>query len=168
MTNNSYEQYEGLVMGQAWKFHRDTGIDLDELKSEAMAIFARILDRFEGDAKAFSTYLYRALRNGLIDFCKKWKRCCAPAEEINWDLLPTREANPYQIMRFKDAIANLSEEGQEVVDILLSSPAEILVLSGSESPKAVRGAIYRHLRHKRGWSEPRIFSTFREIKGVLK
>lgn len=80
---------------------------------------------------------------------------------------PHHDLNPRRLLIWKETVENLSSEAREVVSILLSTPTEILGIVGTESPKAIRGAIYKYL-WAHGWRWHRIWGAFREIKEVLK
>lgn len=80
---------------------------------------------------------------------------------------PSHNLNPRRLLIWKETIENLSDEARQIVNILLTSPTEILKIMGTEPAKAVRGAIYKHLWAK-GWKWRKIWDSFREIREALR
>ena len=172
-----YCDHEGTVHEVVGKFHKSTGIPYDDLLAEAMYKFVRATQGWDPDGDAgFNHYLYRVLENGLRDFIRKNRRIVTlPPPEDGQDGIVERDAlvqqhtewHPQIALRGKDLVDSLSHEAQQVARILLTAPAEILELVGTESPREVRGRIVEHLREQ-DWSWPSIWRAFKELKEKLR
>jgi DNA-directed RNA polymerase specialized sigma24 family protein len=170
------EDYIGMMKRLAYSFHSTTGLPFDELLSSAFLAFAHCRQTYDPNKAAFSTYLYHAAKTRMIDFCHSAYHI--NLEDPNMKRQPsspylyeaamalshqTNHQDPEYLCMFKDSLKNMSEEAQQVCEMIFESPAEFLAQS---KPKLSRGVVYRKLREK-GWSWSKIWNSFREIKSTL-
>lgn len=161
-----YNDYHKMICDRAWSFHSSTGIEFDELISVSNYLFMKAFNSWDKSKSSFSTYLFICLNNGLIMFIKKNSNL-VELEDAHLIESPYREHYPDIALMAKDALNELSEEARFVVNILLSTPAEILSIIGTEPPKMIRGKIRDHLKEQ-GWASPAIWRVFKEIKSFVK
>jgi DNA-directed RNA polymerase specialized sigma subunit len=64
-----------LVRKIAWSFYHSTGIEWNELFSEAALAYCEAINTYETSKNTkISSYLWYCMKNRLINFCKKEKR----------------------------------------------------------------------------------------------
>lgn len=76
------EEYTKLIYKLAWSFHRSTGIEFEELVSQATLLAVEAKHNYDPSRSAFSTFMYTAVRNGLITFVKSEKQGNVSIEDI--------------------------------------------------------------------------------------
>lgn len=156
---NDVLEYEGVIKRWVFLYASTSDVPVEELEAEGRMIFVRASERHDETSSEFVSYLWVCLKNGLMKFVVR-NTAFAEYEE------PYHDLNPRRLLIWREMLENFSEEAKEVAGILLSSPVEILGIAGTESPRAVRGAIYRHL-NKKGWGWRKIYGVFNEIREVL-
>lgn len=161
-----YKEYENLLKKICHQF-KYSGIEFDDLFSIANETYTSALKEFEESRKIkFSTMLYTYTKNAIINEIRHNKR---RKNEIKVENLThfSNSDNPEKKIIFINNLKHLSKEAHEVVQFILSSPSEILKIAGINTPKKMRGFIYKKLK-KQKWPERKIFQTFAEIKEALK
>ena len=150
-----------LVRKIAWSFHRTTGIEFDDLFSEACIAYLQAEEQFIANGKGKkTTFLYQAMRNHL-----SWKYGTNKSvQEIQPDdfFEPSYPRTPLDDVEFKDQIEHLPKEARTICSMILSSPDEYTELAINE----VRGVLRQQLREK-GWTWSQIWKGFREVKMFL-
>lgn len=163
-----YEENKNIIFRKAHSFNKTTGHDLNELISEGHVLFMKAVDTYNEKNKKFSTWLWTILTNGLIRFIKKTD---IPNDVCNPDIEQFNlrsEFDPSMKLMFKDTLLNMSDDAKDIISILLSTPTEILDLTGGESARAIRGKIRKHLWAKPDWTWNQIWDAFTEIKVMLR
>lgn len=149
--------------------------------SESNRLFMRAFEKWDKE-RPFSTFLFRVLTNGLIDFVRKTDVPLSverlrielgvpstPDDDQDRDVsertyLPDdKTIHPADSLHRKELLDGLSSDAKYIVRLLLEGPAEFIDILGSEPPKIIRGAIKNHLRDC-GWKWADIWASFREIK----
>jgi hypothetical protein len=153
-----------LLASLAWKFSEKTGIDFEDLLSEAIKSYLRVLNfaKYNGSVK-FTTYLYTACRNHLSSFVMLQRRqfpCCQFDDDII--KIPADIPSVERQYEFKEALENLSPLAKEIVELIFSNP----VLFSGSSRKAAKKEIKKKAL-QRGYSIKDIKSAFSEIKTVV-
>lgn len=138
----------------AHSFHKTTGLDSDELYSEAVLMYLEIKRKIpDTSKKRIHPYIYRCIYNHLIDVCKKEK------EYKNMFIFGN---NSCQI-----PIPN--NENFEILDFSILSQKLIkfiqddFIVDFSISPRNIRGILFRELR-KANWKHQHIWQSFYELK----
>lgn len=128
-----------LIRKLAWKFHNSTGIDWQELFSEATLGYCIALKSYKADKGKFSTYLYSCVRNQLIAFVYK--------EQKNNKFFSVEDFEfPRTQTVFFELYDSLSREAKMIANIILKSPHKYLSLSPSKARRKVEKDLIR-----RGW-----------------
>ncbi len=158
---NLFNDNINLVRKVAWSFHKTTGVEWEELFSEACLAFVLSLRSYNPKKGKLSTHIQTCVTNQLINFTKQYHNIIPSSDLLDEDTFYCQEN--VTITPFFETLSSLSEEAQYVCNMILSSPEEFL----EESKKLARRHIIDKLR-KKGWSWPKIWRCFREIKATLK
>ena len=167
-TYDCYPEYEKCLQKLVWKWVDRSRFDFAELLSEANMGFLNAVDTFDPDKACFHTHLYTTVNGRLKNYCYKQKdRGCELSE-----CLPADIANPEQEYSFKTMLDGLGKEAKEMVDVALNCPAEMLdLIKGMTSHKQQNVCLRKcHLTkffRAKGWTYPKIWKTFNEIKSTL-
>ena len=149
-----------LIRKIAWTFTRNTGMDYDDLFSEASLAYyegLRQFDKNKGNAK-LTTYLTKVIRNRMIDYCNhelllKKKNIC-----VDNVIIPN-----YCEIRIKEKYENLfTEKHSEIISIILNNPEYYADMA----PKFARGELVRKLREN-GYAFNKIWTEIRKLKNVV-
>lgn len=145
-----------MARKMAWSFHKSTGIDYEELFSEACLAYcqAEADPNYNPYKAAITTFAWQRMRDHLRTYIKK--------EYHDVHLGPDNQNDPYEEIEFKDEVNNLSDEAKTICKMIFQSPHEYLDLSSVHA----RGKIKDQLREA-GWSWCKIWNSFREIKSTL-
>ena len=169
-----FDLYEKMVYDRAWAASRITGMDFEELGSVARESFViAYLKYCPTRGASFSTFLHSVLTNRLMVFCERHGRYTSrysPTDLIE-ELEKVDDWNtPDNVCaareEFQVKLAALSDDGKELVvwvltrvDLICDEPALI--------PKNVRTRISNHLHKEEGWSKPKIWRTFKEVRELV-
>lgn len=160
-----YEKNKHLIDIYASNYSKRFGLDVSDLVSVGEEAFVRALSSYKRGRGSFRSWFRSILRNRILDYASVTD---SPVEDETLEFrLKTTATDPYKIVAFKDALGMLSSEAKYIVNILLTSPCEVLEITGAEMPKMIRGAIKRHCREE-GWRWEWIWSAFKEIKEFLQ
>jgi len=147
------EQYIKMIYKIAWSFHRTTGIEFEELVSEATLLAVEANRKFDPENGASrSTFLYASVKNGLIGFTKNNVR------HENVDDVFIKQAP--ESVDFMMELSDLSEAGKGIV-------AEVLQNKGKFEKNNKIGFVEEHMRSI-GWKYQDIWDGIKEIKQVLQ
>ncbi len=154
----TYLQYEKMLHKIAWSYHRTTGLEVDDLKSEANVAFLQACETYDAKKAKVSTWIWKCVVQHLNAYIKpKGVQFCYFDENIPDPRNIAEEREDFQAV-----IESMSKEAQQIVQIVLEAPAEFFTLSS----RFARGILFRKLR-KMGWTWESIWTSFREIKNVL-
>ncbi len=162
------EQMElNIVRKAVWSYTRSTGLDFDELYSEAYLAYLEAAPSYDPAMGKKSTFIWNVVRNHINNLLKAKKEVPVDEEAINMLIRERDELNPEQVVlaeeSWRELFESLSPDAKMIFFLLNSS--EIYV--NTDKPREARGIIARELK-ARGWPEKKIWATFREIKQVLK
>jgi len=143
-----------LIRKIAWSFHQTTGVDYQELFSEAAVTYCNLLkEDYQIEKSKFSYWAWLRMEQSLINFIKKEKQYSYRKNipDISW--LPEP---------FSEFFEELPEECKELAQIVLDHSDEFFNIK----PKFARGQIVEILRSE-GWTWERIWDSIREMKNYL-
>lgn len=171
MPHKTYPTIKNLIHWKAWSYHRRFPcIPFDELVSEGSLCFCEAWGRYNPHKGAtFSSFFVSYLSHTLSTFCQRWARFDEGegCEELVGQ--GGHHTSPHHYVQFQQFLFSLPSDLKEVATLLLNSPQEFLSdTSYPYTPKAVRGALYRHLRKERKWSWPRIWRTMKGLKEAVE
>ncbi|HSH52440.1 MAG TPA: sigma factor [Bacteroidales bacterium] len=152
-----------LIRKVAWSFVKTTGLEFDELFSEASLAYVQAEAKYNPDKSQFSTFIYQSMKNHLCSYCKKEYQ--ENHAEMPEEYEPVSHyASTENTVFFKESISNLSEEGRIICNMIFESPEEYLSLN---KPKIAKGYLKNKLREI-GWTWEKIWNGFSEVKKVLR
>jgi len=160
-----YDATYAMMCARSWSFRETTGHDFTELMGVCEGIFMEAFHSYDPNRGAkFSTWLYRLLNQGLIDYTQHNDLPPDLGEAVLEEIVPDhRSDGPYQHMRVVELRSGLSDDARYILDLLLNAPVEALRDLGAQPPKIIRGILQRYLRAE-GWKWKRIWEVMAELK----
>ena len=156
-----------IVRKVVWSYTRSTGLDFDELCSEAYLAYLEAAPFYDPAKGKKSTFIWNVIRNHINNLLKMKKEVLVDKEAIDMLIKERDELDPEQVVlaeeSWRELFESLSPEAKMIFSLLNSSEVYI----NTDKPREARGIIARELK-ARGWSENKIWATFREIKQTLK
>lgn len=143
-----------MVYDRAHSWHTTTGIELEELISEAKLIMVKKLPIWNPNKSSFSNYLYLTLNNGLRDYCKLRRaqfinssedeiECFYSPSDFNWREGLTSDG----ICMVRELFNVLEEPGQPL------------------NRQQLRNALRKRLKSQ-GWESQEIEETWIELQEI--
>lgn len=164
----SDEQMElNIVRKVVWSYARSTGLDFDELCSEAYLAYLEAVPSYDPAKGKKSTFIWNVVRNHINNLLKTKKEVPMDKEAIDMLIKEGDELDPEQVVLAEESWRELFESlspDAKMIFLLLNS-GEVYI--NTDKPREARGIIARELKAQ-GWSENKIWATFREIKQTLK
>lgn len=163
-----YEKYEKLVHALAWKYSRAYNVDYDDLVGCGHIGYMKALKSFdESRGCKFSTHLVHKIKGEIRKTLQP--RAGTLAEDMKAELderLPDNNSHMERRLQFIEALQGMGKEAQEVVEIILESPAELFDWTAGVVKITIKN-LREYLRYN-GWSNRAINSAFNEIKNTLR
>lgn len=164
----SDEQMElNIVRKVVWSYARSTGLDFDELCSEAYLAYLEAAPSYNPARGKKSTFIWNVVRNHINSLLKAKKEIPVDKEAMETLIEGREELDPERLIiaeeSWRELFESLSPEAKMIC--LLVNNGEVYV--NTDKPREARGIIARELK-ARGWRENKIWATFREIKQTLK
>lgn len=148
------EEHLNIIRSLAWSFHRTTGLDFEELFNEACFHYCRACTQYKGNkGTKFTSFLYPAIRSGLIDFS------ASEMEWLNCKHELVAEGSQIPVYEYWN---ELHADILEIIDWIQENDEKLARIS----PKKARGLVLNHFRDQ-GWTWPRIWEAFRNTKKTL-
>ncbi len=164
----SNEQMElNIVRKVVWSYARSTGMDFDELCSEAYLAYLEAAPSYDPSRGKKTTFVWNVVRNHINNLLKMKKEIPVDKEAIDMLIEERYELDPEQVVLAEESWRELFESlspDAKMIFLLLNS-GEVYI--NTDKPREARGIIARELK-ARGWSENKIWATFREIKQTLR
>ena len=156
-----------IVRKVVWSYARSTGLDFDELCSEAYLAYLEAAPSYDPARGKKSTFIWNVVRHHINSLLKAKKEVPMDKETIDMLIEEKDELGPEQVIlaeeSWRELFESLSPDAKMIFFLLNSSEVYI----NTDKPREARGIIARELK-ARGWPENKIWATFREIKQVLK
>lgn len=156
------EQHLNLIRSIAWNFHRTTGIQWQELFSEACLAYCESLQSHNPKKGAVTTLVYTSMKNALINFCKREGRNYRFEGELDW--FETSFTPVYEF--FEEEYASyLSPDTIEILRMIRSNPQRYL--STPRKSTGLMCTIKNDLVRDTNWSWPRICRAVEKLRKEL-
>jgi hypothetical protein len=156
-----------IVRKVVWSYARSTGLDFDELCSEAYLAYLETAPSYDPSRGKKTTFVWNVVRNRINNLLKTKKEVPMDKEAIDMLIEEKDELDPEQVVlaeeSWRELFESLSPDAKMIC--LLVNNGEVYL--NTDKPREARGIIARELK-ARGWPENKIWATFREIKQVLK
>jgi len=147
-----------LLRHLAWSFHRTTGIEYDELFSQATLTYCELIsgnlcgaEEHDPTISKHTTYVYHIIRNHLIWWCDyQFRRMPV---DVDIDYLPVTTVPVYEYF------SNMDPDVKKAFEILVSMFENEDFTNG----RAAKSRLTYELR-QRGWAWGRIEKTLKKAK----
>jgi DNA-directed RNA polymerase specialized sigma subunit len=156
----NFEKFEnsGLIHKIAWSFHCTTGLDYDDLFSEASYLYCKALQEYDPARGSIVSYFSYYVHCRLINYlkqqqgfkCKKYNDDLSFIDDLEIENQPSKETTPFW--------ESLNEDAQEITDIILSTPRAWIHLTHKEVEDRVIAILSR-----KGWSLEKITAGLENI-----
>lgn len=152
----------------AWRCALYTGLDWNDLYSEALLGWAEARKTYQPDkAASLSSWCYMEMTFRIKDFCARQKRhrnmhTKLPEERMEDQDLWSDEFLISDMSGIYELLDAMPEDGRNICRAILSAPEEFAGIL----PKMARGLVYQRMRDQ-GWSWSRIWKGFHEAKAAL-
>lgn len=154
-----------LIRKIAHSFHATTGVNYDDLFSEATIAYYNALRSFhKGTTASFSTYAWKAMKNALISFAKKEMKFHKKYISLDHEKIQVIEnfAQP-EYRTYDDWYESLPIDCKNMVKLIFDNEEMI-----DNLPKMNRTGKVVSLLREQGWTYKRIWKAVREIKVELR
>lgn len=157
-----------LIRALAWKFHKRTGIDIEELTAEASLAYCEAITAYHPDKGCkLSSYAWLVIRNHLINVCKREDRTKKLfVQNENPEMIPDTDVPE----DFVEYIKRWPKDYQEIAFIILAEPERFLGTTPNFKRQTGPSTPKRRLRQalrERGWTWAKIDKAFRYMPRLL-
>lgn len=149
-----------LMRKLAWSFHYSTGLNFEDLLSEAYCAYYMAKKEYTPRKGKFSTWIWECIENHLINYCKQ-ERFSPMYNFINLEDANNMLIAPESRTKddFLEFLMSLPKDCQHVAHIATSKK----FMENQMGNKQARGIIYKTLREE-GWRWRRIWTAFNALK----
>lgn len=145
----------------ALSYNRTTGIEVEELVSEAYLEYLIWEPQYNPEKSAKSTFAWMVMEGKMKDMAARAKK--APIADSDFiDTCSTAIGNPETRYLFIDSLKELSADAFEVCQMIFEAPMDFI----QDTPRASRKTLADFLRNE-GWTFIRIENVIRELKHFL-
>jgi RNA polymerase sigma factor (sigma-70 family) len=145
-----------LIRHIAWSFHHTTGIDYQELFSEACLAYCEALQSFKPEKGKLNNYATTIMHNKLKTFISREKY--HGVKKATFPELPTNQIMVHEF------IENLPEYVKQFASLVLDNLEEV---EDFHTPRIARREIFEAL-HNQGMKKADIHYNFKQLKIALQ
>lgn len=146
-----------MLRALAWKYHRRSGVDLEELNSEAILAYYEAMTSYRPGLSAITTWTYRCVSNHLLLFCQREAQQHAlPLDETFYNAYCTPPP-------FFEAYDSLSDTSRQIVDLVTARPWNYLMSTCQLSTRMVTADLMR----RKLWPQAFIRQAIKNLKKEL-
>ena len=160
--NQAYKKFEPMLHKIAWSFHKTTGLDVDDLFSEANVGFLKAFRTYDPAKGELGLRIWVMVNNHLSSYLRAQRSKPLPVYEFLEESIEDPRKDIEAQEDFAEMMSLVSQETRNLIQVIMSSPEEFIQCSA----RATRGSLTRFLR-KSGWSVEKIARCYREVKSVL-
>ena len=139
-------------------------ISWDEALAVANEAFVRAERAYNPNKGSFSTHLWNWVYYSLLNYLNAYP---FPPPISDSEVLIDYNNNGERNLRFKQWLEGLREDAQEIINLIMESPKELVNEIASTSRGLNSACICRYLM-KKDWTEYRINTSFKEIRKGLR
>jgi DNA-directed RNA polymerase specialized sigma24 family protein len=150
------EKYLNLIRKITWSFHKTTGLDWDDLFSEAVESYFRAMEHYDAEKSGITTFVSIYITHSLVNYIKKQKEINEPMTSIDEEdfyYLPSNEPSPFW--------EYLTQDAQKIADLICRYSKHFVCLDTEQAEQRV---IQIMTHPKLGWSEERTLAGLRDLK----
>ena len=148
-------EHLGLIRKIAWSFHYTTGIDFDDLFSEASLAYCEGLSKFDPERGKITTFMYTHIQNHLRNYLQK--NYTKQPNLISIDVVRVDHFS-----ESTDLFDRLTPAAMEIARMLLSNPKPYAYTK----PNAAKCRMAKVMLNK-GWDMAKIWVGISELKQAL-
>lgn len=155
-----------LIRSVAWSFAKKTGVEFDELFSEAALAYCEAVNSWDKEKSKLTTYAYKCMRNRLINFCKyetRHTKVISYYEELPEVVL---EEELYSLFNLNEL--EWSEECRGIAEIILEDPGKFLGETQHFRRSGGKKTRLKKELRRQGWLFKEIQMAFDEMKQQLQ
>ena len=142
-----------LIRKIAWSFHTTTGIELEELCAEATLAYLESLKKYDPSRGKITTYAWWYIHSHLKNYLKiNAKHTHTPSIDDVYADRPVRSVPFWE---------SLSQDAQQIVDLVLTTPRAFVCLTTEEAQQRVTNILTCH-----GWTVEKIQEGLTELTTV--
>jgi len=167
ISNIEYKDYKQLIYREAYKSAAGRpDVDVEDLASVGRLAFCKAKETYDCSVK-FHTWLTRIVRQDLaVYYRSEQKAQYRMTTTCLWN--QNHFGDVLHDIQFSEMLESLSEEAQEIVELLISGPSDLIEVWSTQSPTKIRMAVKRRLQEA-GWSLRKIRRCFYEItRGLVR
>jgi DNA-directed RNA polymerase specialized sigma subunit len=144
-----------LIRKIAWSFHKTTGIEIEELYSEACLAYCEALHNYDQSRGKITTFMWAAIHNHMKNYLIKYYQ----KQPI---LLSFEDIKVERSILIDNLFEKLSPDGQSISQIILMSSRAYVCLDQTKAKQRITTIMLN-----KGWSMCRIWSGIKELKSVF-
>jgi DNA-directed RNA polymerase specialized sigma subunit len=144
-----------LIHKIAWSFHKTTGIELNELFSEACLAYCLALKNYNPKKAKITTYMWNCIYNHMKTYLVKY-------HQKQPKLLSFEDLKFDKEISFQNIFERLSPEAQEIAKIILSSPKKYAIMEKNDVVQKVIRIMKRN-----GWGWRKIAIGLHDLNNVF-
>jgi DNA-directed RNA polymerase specialized sigma24 family protein len=154
--------YINLIRKITWTFYHTSGIEWEELFSEACLAYYEALSTYDSAKKSKeSSWIYLHVKNHLINFCKKECRNRNLINIEDWYFLKSKDPD----YEFFKTLPKVSQDVKLIIEMVLNNPSRYN--SSEFNDRKSIGFIRHDLREKLNWKFARINNGMRSLRSEL-
>ena len=131
----------GLIQKIAWMFHLKTGLDFNDLVSEASLAYLEVLQKWDPSRGKLTTFMWYALNNRLQDYFRTQVKHLNHVDSNEIDI-PHEDTDTFERM---------NSEALEIARIIIRTPQKYL----HSSPEQINTRIH-HILENRNWDAKKV------------
>ena len=164
-------KHKRLLQKIAWSFHQTTGLDIEDLYSEACVAYCEAMRSYQPEKGAITTWLWHNIHSQLINYIKQEYKYHQHVALLEHYTTNSRKDEENQALSIKDELSvenhnsfmdTLTPLAQELVKVVMNTPDQFF-----NSPKESKQKIAALLMDE-GWRLKKIWIGIRDIKLALK
>jgi len=165
MTAQLFEEHQPLIQTIARGFAIQNALDMEEVESESYAIYVDTVESYRPGDISFRTWIARRVKWDLTS----WNRRNAQKKQEEFDFIKeTCWRQDWTHPKITELTDDLGRDAKKVVEMVLKAPLEMLEASRLSGNKRRLGTFIKEDLRSQGWSCPKIWRVWKEIREALK
>ena len=164
----TYEEVKDLIFQHCWAFHKKTGIEFDELNSQANLIFMQLLESYQEDIAKLTTYLSFVLPRRLYDYYNDYL--------IRNSLFIPYIPDDHRLIMFhpqefpvNEFLEDLSYDCQIIFHLIMKTPKEVqdMAFNKKQGQMLFKEYLASILETQFNWTPYKIKNQFKIMKDIV-
>ena len=146
------EKYINLLRKIAWSFHKTTGVEWDDLFSEAIQSYYKAMEKYDPKKGAVSTFITVYTTYHMLNYLKEVEKEKAISID-DTDLIYQPANNPSPFWE------ELTKDANEIAKVVLATSPKFVCLDLSQAEERIT-----NIMSNQGWSIKRIETALYDLK----